>query len=30
MKDVFLMKKNGAPDELYVIKTPIGSEPYST
>ncbi|CAK92523.1 unnamed protein product (macronuclear) [Paramecium tetraurelia] len=29
MKDVFLMKKkNGGSDELYVIKTPLGSKPY--
>ncbi|CAD8140407.1 unnamed protein product [Paramecium octaurelia] len=31
MKDVFLMKKkNGGSDELYVIKTPLGSKPYSS
>lgn len=28
MKDVFLMKKKNNKDELYVIKTPIGSQPY--
>ncbi|CAD8145910.1 unnamed protein product [Paramecium pentaurelia] len=31
MKDVFLMKKkNGGPEELYVIKTPLGSNPYQS
>ncbi|CAD8140620.1 unnamed protein product [Paramecium pentaurelia] len=31
MKDIFLMKKlNVNSDELYVIKTPIGSQPYKT
>ncbi|CAD8046726.1 unnamed protein product [Paramecium primaurelia] len=31
MKDVFLMKKkNGGPEELYVIKTPLGSKPYQS
>ncbi|CAD8154602.1 unnamed protein product [Paramecium pentaurelia] len=30
-KDVFLMKKkNGEPEELYVIKTPLGSKPYKS
>ncbi|CAD8046871.1 unnamed protein product [Paramecium sonneborni] len=31
MKDVFLMKKKkGGADELYVIKTPLGGQPYKT
>ena len=30
MKEVYLMKKKNATDELYVIKTPLGGKTYGT